>query len=100
MKTCNLDTVLDTPSEARRNTQCIDYYYIDFCDTRDRLDNVAANISLSRVVNVIYDYLDERDIYYIDKMYICAKIKNGSMRRVFEITIDSVDRHMRISRVR
>ena len=98
-KTCNLSTVQNTPSEARRSTSCVDYYYIDFCDSRDDYGVIASTL-LSRVVNVIYDYLDERDIYIIDKMYICARMKDGSIRRVFEIHINSVDRHMRISRVR
>lgn len=98
-KTCNLPTVQNTPSEARRDTSCVDYYYIDFCDDRDDCNRIAST-SLSYVVNVIYDYLDERDIYCIEKMYVCAQMKDGSTRRVFEITVDSVERHMRISRVR
>lgn len=98
-KTCNLSTVQNTPSEARRDTSCVDYYYIDFCGNKDD-SSVIASTLLSRVVNVIYDYLDERDIYIIDKMYICARMKDGSIRRMFEIHINSVDRHMRISRVR
>ena len=98
-KTCNLSTVQNTPSEARRDTSCVDYYYIDFCNDKDDCSAVVSKI-LSRVVNVIYDYLEERDIYMIDKIYVCAQMKDGSTRRVFEIHIDSVERHMRISRVR
>lgn len=98
-KTCNLSTVRNTPSEARRDTSCVDYYYIDFCE-RDVVHDVIINISLSRVINVIYDYLEERDIYCIEKMYVCARMIDGSIRQVFEITIDNVDRHMSISRVR
>lgn len=98
-KTCNLDTVNNTPSEARRITPCVDYYYIDFCDNRDGFNEIASTL-LSRVVNVIYAYLEERDIYCIEKMYICARMLDGSTRRVFEISIDSSDRHMRISRVK
>lgn len=98
-KTCNLSTVKNTPSEARRDASRVDYYYIDFCSL-DVVSAAIANVSLSRVMNVIYDYLDERDIYYIGRMYVCAKMIDGSIRRVFEITIDSVDRHMCISRVK
>lgn len=98
-KTCNLSTVQNTPSEARRDTSCVDYYYIDFCDL-DVAPAAIANVSLSRVMNVIYDYLNERDIYCIKTMYVCARMIDGSIRRVFEITIDDVDRHMRISRVK
>lgn len=97
-KTCNLPTVKNTPSEARRDTSCVDFYYIDFCDDRDNINEIAST-SLSRVVNVIYDYLDERDIYCIEKMYVCARMTDGSIRRIFGITIDYVDRHIRISRI-
>ena len=99
MKTCNLSTVKNTPSEARRDTSCVDYYYIDFCDDKNDYGAIASKI-LSRVVNVIYDYLEERDIYIIDRMYICAQMVDGSKRRVFRISIDSVERHIRIHRVK
>lgn len=98
-KTCNLSTVYNTSHEVRKNTSCVDYYYIDFCDI-DIVHDAIADVSLSRVMNVIYGYLEERDIYCIEKMYVCAKMLDGAIRRVFEITIDSVDRHMCIARVR
>lgn len=98
-KTCNLSTVRNTPSEARRDTSCVDYYYIDFCN-RDIVHDAIINVSLSRIINVIYDYLDERDIYFVDFLYICKRMMDGSTKRVFKITIDAIDRHMRISRVR
>lgn len=98
-KTCNLSTVYNTPSEARRSASCVDYYYIDFCDSKDDY-SVIASPSLARVMNVIYDYLDDRDIHCIEKMYVCARMTDNSIRRVFKITIDDVDRHMHISRVR
>lgn len=97
-KTCNLSTVCNTSHEVRKSTSCVDYYYIDFCNL-DVVPAAIANVSLSRVMNVIYDYLNERDIYYIETIYVCAKMIDGSIRRVFVITIDSVDRHMRISRI-
>lgn len=97
-KTCNLSTVKNTPHKVRKDTSCVDYYYIDFCDGRDDFDKIASR-SLSRIINVVYDYLDERDIYYVEKMYICARMTDGSIRRIFELSIDDVGRHMRIFRV-
>lgn len=97
-KTCNLSTVQNTSHEVRKSTSCVDYYYIDFCDL-DVIPAAISNVSLSRVVNVIYDYLEERDIYFVDFLYICKRMLDGSTKRVFKITIDNVDRHMRISRV-
>lgn len=98
-KTCNLSTVKNTPSEARRDASCVDYYYIDFCDDNREFSEIASTC-LSRVINVIYDYLDERDIFFIEKMYVCARMTDGSTRRVFEISINDAERHLRISRVK
>lgn len=98
-KTCNLGTVKNTPSEARRSTSQVDYYYIDFCDNCQAFNQITS-VSLSRIMGAIYDYLDERDIYYIEKMYICAWMLDGFTRRVFEISIDDSERHMHVSRVR
>lgn len=98
-KTCNLSTVRNTPSEARRNAPSVDYYYIDFCNDDEGCDKITSK-SLSRVVNVLYDYLDESDISYIPIMFVCARMSNNSARRIFEIRIDAVERHMRISSVR
>lgn len=98
-KTCNLFTVKNTPNEVWRNTSSVDYYYIDFCDD-DKECNKITSKSLSHIVNVLYDYLNERDIFYIPIMFICARMIDNSKRYIFKILIDSEKRHMRISRVR
>lgn len=98
-KTCNLSTVKNTPNEVRRTTSTVDYYYLDFCDNNIEYGEITSK-SLSRVMNVLYDYLNERDIFYIPVMFICAKMLDNSKRYVFRILIDSENRHMRISRVR
>lgn len=98
-KTCNLSTVKNTPNEVRRNTSSVDYYYLDFCDDNIECGEITGE-SLSRVMNVIYDYLDERDIFCIPVMFVCARMLDGSVKRIFKIIIDDVDRHMRISRVK
>lgn len=97
-ETCNLSTVYNTSHEVRNSTSCVDYYYIDFCDSRDDYGVIASTL-LSRVMNVIYDYLDERDIFAIETLYICKRLIDGSTKRVFKVSIDSSDRHMRISRI-
>lgn len=63
-KTCNLSTVKNTSSEARRNTSTVVYYYIDFCDNVDVISALTAG-SVSKLIHVIFDYLDSRDIYII-----------------------------------
>ena len=97
-ETCNLSTVHNTSPFGRKDTSCVDYYYIDFCNDRDDFNEIAST-SLSRVMNVIYDYLDERDIYFVDFLYICKRMIDGSIKRVFKLSIDSSDRHLYVSRV-
>lgn len=98
-KTCNLSTVNNTPSEARRNASAVVYYYIDFCDNSDTVSVLTAN-SVSQLISVIYDYLDKRDIYYIDVMYICAIMSDGSVKRIKKLQIDSDVRELIISNAR
>lgn len=98
-KTCNLSTVYNTSLEERKSTSCVDYYYIDFCDDRDDFNEITST-SLSRVVNVIYNYLDERDIYSIETLYICKRLLDGSIKCIFKVSIDSLERHMCVSRVK
>lgn len=98
-KTCNLFTVKNTPSEARRDASTVMYYYIDFCDGADVISELTAH-SVSKLIYVIYDYLDKRDIYCINVMYICALMSDGSVRRIKKLQIDGDVRELIISNVR
>ena len=100
MKTCNLYTVKNTPSEARRNTSSVIYYYIDFDFERD---DVAPNVptwrTLRGVIETIWDTLSVCDLTLMDGHYICAYMTNGTTRKVRYIRVDDERREMIISRV-
>lgn len=98
-KTCNLSTVNNTPSEARRSTLTVEYYFINFRD-KTAPDVVPTWRTLRGVIESIWDLLEIEDLYFLGNLYICAYMSDGSIRRVRHIDINQEERHIRISRVR
>lgn len=96
MKTCNLSTVKNTPSEARRNATT-EYYYIDFQDPD--LELVPRWRSLRAVIECIWELLENVDLYTLGGLYICAYMSDGNIRRVRYLALDKGNRHLRICKV-
>lgn len=97
-KTCNLFTVKDTPSGARRDTSSVMYYYIDIaCDDIDPI--VPRWKTLHSAIETIWDTLSVCDLTSLDGHYICAYMTDGTNRKVRHIKIDEKEREMRICRV-
>lgn len=97
-KTCNLPTVKNTPSEARRNTASVVYYYIDFHEDANT-DTVARWHTIRGVIETIWELLEDTDLYCLDGRHICAYMSDGSVRHVRYMSVDINNRSMRISRV-
>lgn len=97
-KNCNLSTVKNTPSEARRSTSTVEYYYIDFQDSSFEL--VPRWRNLRAVIDCIWELLEDVDLYTLGGLYICAYMSDGSIRRVRYLEVDKENRHIRICRVR
>ncbi len=98
-KTCNLSTVKNTPSEARRDASTVVYYFINFRD-KTAPDIVPTWRTLRGVIESIWDMLETTDLYFLGDLYICAYMSDGDVRRVRHIDINQEERHMRISRVK
>lgn len=98
-ETCNLSTVKNTPSEARRDTSTVEYYFINFRDITAP-DVVPTWRTLRGVIESIWDLLEIEDLYFLGNLYICAYMSDGRIRRVRHIDIDIEERHIRISRVK
>lgn len=98
-KICNLSTVNNTPSEARRDTSTVQYYFINFRD-KTAPDIVPTWRTLRGVIESIWGVLEIEDLYFLGNLYICAYMSDGSIRRVRHIDIDIEARHIRISRVK
>ena len=98
-KTCNLFTVKNTPSEARRDASSVMYYYIDIaCDDIEPI--VPTWKTLRSAIETIWSTLSVCDLTSLDGHYICAYMTDGTNRKIRYITIDEKAREMRICRVR
>ena len=100
MKTCNLDTVKNTPSEARRDTStlAVEYYFINFRDNSET-DIVPRWRTLNAVIECLWELLEDVDLYFIGDLYICAYQSDGNIRRVRYLDLDKDNRHLTIRRV-
>lgn len=98
-KTCNLDTVKNTPHEVRKSASTVEYYFINFRD-KTAPDIVPTWRTLRAVIESIWDLLSIEDLYFLGDLYICAYLSDGSIRRVRHIDINQEERHIRISRVK
>lgn len=98
-KTCNLYTVKNTPSEARRDASSVMYYYIDIVG--DDIEPLVPRWNTLRsAIETIWDTLSVCDLTSLDGHYMCAYMKDGTSRRVWRIAVDGTVGKMRISRVR
>jgi len=98
-KSCNLSTVQNTPSEARRNTSTVEYYFINFHDNSDPVI-VPRWRTLRAAIECIWELLEDVDLYFIGGLYICAYHSDGNIRRVRYIALDKENRHIKICRVK
>lgn len=99
MKTCNLSTVKNTPSEARRDTSSVMYYYIDItCDDIEPI--VPRWDTLRSAIETIWDTLSVCDLISLNGHYMCAYMADGTSRKIWRITVDETVGEMRIGRVK
>lgn len=101
-KTCNLSTVQNTPSEARRdtlgNSSKAVYYYIDF-DKDITLPYFPTWRTLRGVIETIWETLLLSDLGSLNGLYICAYMSDGTYRQIRLIKVDIRCKEMRICRV-
>lgn len=98
-KTCNLSTVKNTPSEARscEHTEC--FYYIKYaCDYAD--DDSLQYSSISDIIEMIYDLLDDVFIHMICGGCICKMYSDGRKKRIYTIVVDATVSEITFVRVK
>lgn len=98
MKTCNLFTVKNTPSEARRDTPTVDYYYIDFFGETKELD-VPRWRTLSDAIETIWESISISDMDCLDGHSIYAYMTDRTRKPVLFMRVDRDNRELRICRV-
>ena len=87
-ETCNLSTVKNTPSVARscEHTEC--FYYIGYACDYDGDDSLQYK-TISDILEMIYDLLDDVFIRMIRGGYICKMYSDGRKKKIYAIVADA-----------
>lgn len=90
-KTCNLATVKNTPSEARKDALRAEYYYIKTINVT-KCDSDVCYKSVQCIIDMIYDMIDYRGMSVLDNAVIYGRYPDGSVKPLFLLK-DDVLRH-------
>lgn len=97
IETCNLFTVKNTPSEARRDTSTsrADFYYIETMKD-DEFDSGMQYETLQFMIDVIFDVLEYSDLSFLNNAIVYAYYNNGMKRPLFMFKNDVIEHSFRI----
>lgn len=97
IETCNLFTVKNTPSEARRDasTSRADFYYIE-TDGSIEYDNSMQYETLQFMIDVIFDVLEYSDLSFLNNAIVYAYYSGGMKRPLFMFKNDVIKHSFRI----
>lgn len=87
-KTCNLSTVKNTPSEARRDASTECFYFIEYSCDYDDDDSLQYN-SISDIFEMIYELLDDVFIHMICGGSIYKMYSDGRQKKIYKIVADA-----------
>lgn len=96
--TCNLSTVKNTSSEARRSTSKVDFYYIETINDTD-FDSSMQYETIQFMIDVIYDVLEYSDLSILDNAIVYAYYNDGIKKPLFMFKNDVVEHSFRIIRL-
>ena len=94
-KTCNLSTVNNTPSEARRYALMCEYYYIKTVQTPE-FDSDIQYKSVQCIIDMIYDVLEYNDLSILDNAIVFGYHTDGTSKPLFMFKNDVVEHSLRI----
>lgn len=94
-KTCNLSTVKNTPSEARKNTSRAEYYYIKTVQSPDYDDDVQYG-SIRCIVDMIYNVLEYNDLSVLDNAIVFGYYSDGTSSPLYMFKNDVIEHSFRI----
>lgn len=99
LATCNLSTVNNTPSGARRDASTEYFYFIEYHCEYDDDDNLQYN-SISDIFEMIYDLLDDVFARMLRGGYICKMCSDGRKKKIYAIVADTDVTEITFVRVR
>lgn len=94
-KTCNLSTVKNTPSEARKSTSRAEYYYIQTVQSPDYDDDVQYR-SVQCIIDMIYDILEYSDLSVLNNAVIYGHRSDGTNSPLYMFKNDVIEHSFRI----
>lgn len=97
-KTCNLSTVKNTPSEARRSASRAEYYYIKTLNITECDSNVYYQ-SVQCIIDMIYDMLDCRSMSVLDNAVIYGCYSDGSVKPLYLLKDDVLQHNFTIIKI-
>lgn len=98
-KTCNLSTVKNTPSEARRDiAPKAEFYYIETIEDIDINDGMQFE-SIQFMVDVIFEVLEYSDLRTLDDAIVFGYYSDGTKKPLFMFKNDVVEHNFTITNI-
>lgn len=94
-RTCNLSTVENTPSEARRNISKSEYYVIQTVQYQD-IDSDIQYGSIQCIVDMIYNVLEYSDLSVLDNAIVFGYYSDGTSQPLYMFKNDVIEHSFRI----
>ena len=95
IKTCNLSTVKNTPSGARRSTLRAEYYYIRTVQSPDCDDDVQYR-SIQCIIDMIYNILEYSDLSVLNNAVIFRHSSDETDTPLYMLKNDVIKHSFRI----
>lgn len=97
-KICNLSTIKNTPSEARRSTSGAEYYYIKTLNVTE-CDSDIYYQSIQCIIDMIYNMIDYRGMSVLDNAVIYGRYSDGSVKPLFLLKDDVLQHNLTIVKI-
>lgn len=94
-KTCNLSTVKNTPSGARKDTSRADFYYIKTVEDVEYDDDMKYE-TVQFMFDVIFDVLEYSDLSILDNAIVYGYYSDGTSVPLFMLKNDIIKHSFRI----
>lgn len=97
-KTCNLSTVKNTPSEARRSASRAEYYCIKTVHENNYYSIVQYK-SIQCIIDIIYNVLEYNNMPALHNAIVFGCYSDGSSKPLFMFKNDVIKHHFTIVKI-
>lgn len=97
-KTCNLNTVKNTPNEVRKDTSRAEFYYIKTVEDVKSDDGMKYE-TIQFMIDVIFDVLEYSDLSILDNAVVYGYHSDGTSQPLFMFKNDVINHHFTIIKI-